>query len=362
MKKQVFKKTVFFLFFLLPISSLLLALPPDEILKKYHKEYPANNKTVLTVQNKYGDVNLENWDMDSVAIDVTITVDYPNREKAQRLLGYLEVNFSSTENKINAVTMIDKQFSRLSRGFWSSEKKFSIDYTIHAPAYLNYHLINKYGDAFINELSGQAIIEISYGHIIINKLYRGNLKPLNNIMLAYSKGSIDTAGWLMLDLKYSRLEISKAKAIAGETKYSKLYTDECSSVVLESKYDTYRFGKLNNLILEAGYGNIKVSEVRKKVSLETKYTGVTIDNIPAGFTSIDVDNGYGGIRLGIASGASYLLKGSTSYCKIGYPQSQRVNKIVKNNSWEVNGTIGTHKNTRSTVNIKSRYGSVILTK
>ncbi len=359
MKKRIFETGIAGIVFLLA-TSFLWALPPDEVLKRYHQAYPANQKTQLNIQNKYGDVNLENWETDSVAIDVVITVEYPDREKAERLLKYLNVSFSASGNQITAITEISSDFSRFSRHFWSNEKKFSIDYTIHAPAYINYNLLNKYGDAFINELNGKADIEIMYGHLKVNRLGRGNTKPLNNITMAYSKGSIDKANWLMLDLRYSRLEINDARALAGETKYSKLYTGDISSVVLESKYDTYAFGKLVNLIIEGAYDNIKADEISKKIVLDTRYTGVNIDHIPSGFNSIEVDNEYGGIHLDIESGASYHLTGNTSYCSIRYPESSRVSRIVRNNSYTVQGLVGKDANTKSTVKIKSRYGTVTL--
>ncbi len=360
MKKRIFSTGLIGIFLLFTVNPFIRALPPDKVIKKIHRGYPAGEKTVLTIQNKYGDVNLENWEKDSVSIDVTITVEYPDREKAQRLLGYLDVKFSGEGNNISAVTVIDSDFSRYSRGFRGDEKKFSIDYTIHAPVYINYNLLNKYGDAFINETGGKVNVEIRYGHLKINKLTRGNQKPLNNITLAYSKGSIEEANWLMLNIKYSRLEINRAKAIAGETKYSKLYTGDISSVVLESKYDTYRFGKLNNLIVEAGYGDIEADEVGKKIMLETRYTGVDVDRIPAGFSSIEVDNEYGHIKLDIDPGASYRLKGSTAYCTIHYPESDRVSRITRTTSSEVDGIVGKDPQPTATVKIKSRYGTIDL--
>jgi hypothetical protein len=344
--------------FILSFATLLTAAPPEEVKKVYHKKYPAGKETVLSIENRYGDVNMINWDKDSVSIEVVVTIDYPPSFKGKDLISYITIDFSYSGNTIQAVTHIDEHFTDK----WyrhDDKKKFRIDYTVHAPAYINFHLLNKYGDVFINELQGHAELEVRYGYIKINKLSRGNQKPLNTLVLAYSKGAIGEAGWLMLQMKYSRLEISRGEALAGETKYSKLSIDKMSSVVLESKYDTYRFGTLNNLVVVAAYGSIKVQEVRKKLSLETRYTGVDVELVPAGFRSIDIDNAYGGIKVGIEPSASYYLKGSTSYCKLNYPTA-RINRIVKNNSAEVNGYVGADHNTSSKVTVRSKYGSVSL--
>ncbi len=339
------------------IAGQLFAGLPEEVKKVYHKHYAADKATILSVENRYGDVNMINWEKDSIVIDVVVTVDYPSA-KARDLISYITVDFSEKGNTISAVTNINEKFS----GKWThndDKKKFRIDYTIHAPAYIHLRLLNKYGDVFINELSGQAELEVRYGFIRINRLSRGHIKPLNTLTLAYSKGTIEEAGWLMLEMKYSKLEINHGKAIAGDTKYSHLTIDNISSVVFQSKYDEFRFGKVNNLVLVASYGDIKADEVRKKISLETRYTGVEIDHVPAGFISIDVDNAYGGVKIRIDPEASYYLKGSASYCKMNYPEA-RVNRIIKNNSSEVSGWIGTDKNSGSRVTIQSKYGSVTL--
>ncbi len=357
MRQKPCKALVTSALFLL-IAGQIFAGLPEEVKKQYHKEYITGPHTILSVTNKYGDVNLINWNKDSLVIDVVVTIDYPAKFKGKPLIEYIHVSFSQSGNKITAETQIDE--NSIERWYSSHDKKkFSIDYTIHAPTYINFQLLNKYGDVFINELSGQADLEIRYGFVRINKLSRGNIKPLNTLTLAYSKGTIEEAGWLMLEMKYSKLEIKHGKAIAGDTKYSHLQIDNISSVVFQSKYDEFRFGTVNNLVLVASYGDIKAGEVRKKISLETRYTGVEIDHVPAGFISIDVDNAYGGVKIRIDPEASYYLKGSASYCKMNYPEA-RVNRIVKNNSSEVSGLIGTDKNSRSKVTIQSKYGSVSL--
>jgi hypothetical protein len=336
----------------------LYGAPPEEVKKVYHKEYAAVPATLVSIENRYGDVNLINWKKDSVVIDVVVTIDYPPKFKGKELIEYITVDFSVSGNTIKAVTNIDEHF--IDKWYrHDDKKKFRIDYTIHAPASINLKVLNKYGDVFINELSGHAELEIRYGYVRINRLLRGNRKPLNTLYLAYSKGNIEEAGWLMLQMKYSRLEISRGTALAGETKYSKLNIDKISSVVLESKYDTYRFGTLNNLVLSASYGSVKAEEIRKKISLETRYTGVEVGHVPAGFSSIDIDNAYGSVKVSIDEKASYYLEGNTSYCKLNYP-SARINRIVRNNSAEVSGYVGDDHNAKATVTVKSKYGSVSL--
>ena len=74
-------------------------------------------------------------------------------------------------------------------------------------------------------------------------------------------------------------------------------------MVAESKYDTYELGVLNNFVVSAGYSNYKVEEITKKFQIESKYTHVKVESIPAGFEKISIENAYGGYKLGIDESA-----------------------------------------------------------
>ncbi|GEM_PF-912824 len=358
MKARVYEITITAAFFLLMAGSVW-AGPAGEIKKVYHRSYPATDNTLLMIDNKFGDINFISGNRDSILIEAVVTIEYPaSYSKGKELIRYITVSFDRSGRKIEAVTTIDNSF--INKWYPRNEKKrFRIDYTVHAPATIDLTVVNKYGDLFINELAGRADLTIKYGYLKINQLLRSNQKPLNHLYLAYSKGTVEKAGWLMLELKYSRLEIGEGQAFAGESKYSELRIERVSSLVMESKYDNYRLGTLNNLVLVASYGTIRVGEVRKKLSLESRYTDVEVDHIPPGFSSIDIDNAYGNVRIRIDEKASYYLEGNTSYCKINHPEA-RINKIVKNGSYEVKGLIGTDPNTRSRVKIYSKYHAVTL--
>ncbi|NOY36663.1 MAG: DUF4097 domain-containing protein [Chlorobi bacterium] len=360
MKKRISNTGVFTLL-VFTAGTLQPAAAQDEISKTYHKEYAVDNQTTLVISNKYGDVNFEDWDKNAIEIDVKISVDLPDRERAQKMLDYLDVEFSQAGSRIEATTTIDNRFSRSGWNRWGKEgKKFSIDYTIHAPASIDAELMNKYGDTFVSKISGHALLSVKYGNLKVNKLTRADAKPLNIIVIGYGKGVIDEAKWLKLDMKYSKLEIGKAQALAGETAYSKLTIDELSSLVAESKYDTYKLGTVKNLILDIAYGHVSANKVTAKVSVESRYTGINIEHIPAGFKSIKIDNKYGSISLGIDEDASYKLKAEAQYCKISVPESSQLSRIVENTSSTYSGIVGKQQNPSSTVSIETRYGSVKL--
>ena len=99
----------------------------------------------------------------------------PNKEKAQRLLDLIDVQFNEGPNEISAKTIIDDKFNFTG---WGDQRRFSIDYTVKMPVDTDLTLSNKYGNTEIDELHGLMNLDIKYGNITAGKLTRGNVKPL----------------------------------------------------------------------------------------------------------------------------------------------------------------------------------------
>jgi hypothetical protein len=356
MKKSDYKPGMFFTISLFLISSTIYA---QEITKEFHKEYTAGTKT-LDISNKYGDVVIQSWNKDQIVIDVKVTVDMPDKERAQRLLELIDVQFSEGVDAISAKTVIDDKFNFTG---WGDSRKFSIDYKIKMPVGTDLTLVNKYGNTDIDELHGLMDLDIKYGNLTAGKLTRGNIKPLSNLNLAYGKGTIDETGWLDLTERYvGSMEITKSQAILLDSKYSKISLGETSSVVGESKYDNIKIENIKNLVLENGYTEVNIGRLTKKLTYSGSYGSFSIDRIPAGFESLDLETHYMGVRLGIEESASYKLDAKVTYGGLKYNENNFKNqkRIIENNSHEVSGTIGNEENPSSKVTVLSSYGTVKL--
>jgi hypothetical protein len=358
MKRQIYKSGL-----LLTCSVFLSAatLVAQEVSKEFHKEYTAGANTTLDISNKYGDVIVETTNQDQITINVKVTVEYPNREKAEKLLSYINVEFSEDGDVLKAKTVIDDKFNF--GGWGGGSRTFSIDYKVIMPSRINFTLANRYGNAELEEISGLVRLDIKYGDLQADNLARGNEKPLNLLTLAYGKADIQSAGWLDVTLRYSgSFMINKAQALSLDSKYSKVRIDNVSSVVGETKYDNLNIEKINNLILDAGYTDINVGELTKKLKFEGGYGSLTVDNIPAGFEMIESDSRYIGVKLGIDDNASYELDARLSYGDLKFNEDnfQHQRRIVENNSSEVAGIVGKESSPSSKVRVTSSYGSVRL--
>jgi len=358
MKKLVFKPG---LILLLSVCLATAGLTAQEVSKEFHKEWTAGASTTLDISNRYGKVVVETSDQNTITINVKVTVEYPNRDRAQRLLDYIDVQFSEDGDLLKAKTIIDEKFNF--SGWGGGSRRFSIDYKVNMPSKINFTLANRYGNSELDKIEGLVKLDIKYGDLLADNLTRGNEKPWNYISLAYGKADIESAGWLDATVRYAgSFRIGKCQSVLLDSKYSKISIDNISSFVGETKYDKVEIENINNLVLDAGYTDINVGKLNKKLKFNGGYGSITVDRIPAGFESIESDSRYIGVRLGIESDANYGLDAKTSYGDIKFDETnfQHQKRIVANNSTETSGIVGKDSDPGSKVYIRASYGSVKL--
>lgn len=359
MKAQKFKLSIFILLILAGFS-LQAKVQDEQVSKTLKKEYAVNTDTELKVNNKFGKVDIQNWDKDQLSIDVLIKVKHRNKEKAQEMLDYITVEFSKEGNVILAETDINRKIDN--SGFIfnfddESAKDYSIDYTIMMPAYLNIDISNKFGDVFINEVTGLALIDVKYGNLKANKIVR-NKKPYSTVELAYSEGIIEECSWLKLDLSYSELEMDKSQALIVMSKFSELYVENVNSVVAESKFGNIEINSVANFVTTSSYTDFKFNEVSKRLDIDTKYGDCEVDYVPPGFEKINITNRYGSVDVEIDESAEYRIKGEASFGDINYPSNGVVSKEEDTNDMSIRGYIGTNPKASAEIFIDTKFGSV----
>ncbi len=347
-------KTVLGLLVIQAIFVLAFTASAEEVEKKFSKEFSAQGKDLLKIDNRYGDVVIENWNENKVSIEVT--VNHPSKDKAEKFMSMIDVFFNENDNTIEATTKIEKNFSFKE----SDDRDFSIDYIVKMPESLNLELINRYGQVEIAKLTGHVNIAVKYGSLYVAELTRGKEEPLNKISLAYSKGNIEECGWCELNLAYvSRLNVDVAKALLVDSKYSKLFVDKLSSMVANTRYDQIEIDLLNNLIAEGAYTGFRLGTVTGKVDISTGYGSISIDKLKDGFKMVDIKAKYCQVKIDVEDNASYKLLLNTAYSGLSFDEdnAEIINRIYDNNRKSVEAIIG-NKDTESTIKVKSNYGSV----
>ncbi|MGD9977631.1 MAG: hypothetical protein AB7S54_06820, partial [Bacteroidales bacterium] len=110
---KVFREISVTLVILLTVSCAFAA--KGRLNKVYDREFNVNAATRLLIQNKYGQVNVENWDKNTISIHVEVKVDNPNDEKAKTMLNAIDIEFSESDNAVSAITSFDEDIIRANK-------------------------------------------------------------------------------------------------------------------------------------------------------------------------------------------------------------------------------------------------------
>jgi hypothetical protein len=279
-----------------------------------------------------------------------VEVEASPKSKAEDKLAKINVDISKSGNTVSVVTDFDEG--------WSKNAKVDIQITIQAPAYLNLTLESSYGDVFIQDVQGLALLDIKYGNLRAGSLSRGNEKPYNKVDLAYSDGTIDIAGWLEAELGYSDLEIVSSSMLFAESKYSKLLGEKTGGIVAEGAYDKYTFDEVDNFVAELRYSGVKFGKLNKKFEVESKYTSIKLLEVDSDFKEINASSSYGNIYVGVEEGSSFKIEALSKYGNVDVNLDGKLSRSKESSSTKVWGTVGTSP--KGSMNLEARYANITI--
>jgi hypothetical protein len=321
----------------------------EEKTKKYHESWPAAGVETLNISNKFGEVKFKNEGGTEITIDVVVTVEGSSERKTSEMLDKISVSFSKSGSTVKAETSISNNYN--------FNGKMSIDYVINTPSDKNLVVSNKYGNTVVNKLNASGDFDIQYGNINANELVAPAGGKMN-IMLAYGKGNVETAGNLNTDISYSNISMGTINDLILESKYSAVEFDKGHIVQIDSKYDKLNFGRVKSVTATTKYTNIRIDYLASVLKVETGYGGIKVNEVAPDFESVSITNSYGQISLGLKN-ASYTVDAKCEYCGISYPEERfKGNRMKENTSFEINGKVGAAGG--GNVMIRSHYGEIKL--
>jgi len=347
MKMRVYKPKSLLLSLLL-ISAVCFSLSAQDARKEYTENYAVNRGVTLDAETRYSDMEIVTWDRNEVDILAVVEVDASSKSRADAALEKIDISISKSGNTISLETELENG--------WSRNVKTEIHITVKAPAYLNLTVENAYGDLFIQEISGLALLDLQYSNLKADALSRGSEKPYNQIELAYSNATIQNAGWVELELAYSDVEINASEMLFVESKYSKLIGEKAGGVVTEGAYDKYFIDELDSFVAELKYSGLKFERLNKTLSVHASYTNTKILELSKNFDEVEASLAYGNLNMTMESGASYKIESESRYGNIKVANGDKLSRSKETTTTKVWGTVGS--NPKGTMKLVTKYGNI----
>ncbi len=342
---------------IIPVLVLIFILEPvyarahDDYTKVINKEYTVNPDAQVILDNKFGQIHCNNWDKNLVTVEVRITVTASSQESANKLLDLVEITCNGSLSQVEVRTVFGKE------GF-SGNNKINVDYVVNMPATVNLNVTNKFGDVFLNELSGKGNLAVAYGNIEANKL----LNTDNVIDIRFGKGSFQYITGAVVSMKYSEMKVVYAGSLFIDSKFSDLKGDKIVSLAIGFEGGKMDIGNSSSITGKSKFSDLSISHLDKKIDLDIQYGNCDVNEIASEFTLISIRNKYADVKIDIPSEASYMLDAELKFCDLDLPEDRVdfTQKITTSTSKSFRATVGKKPNPESTVTVRSEFGNVSL--
>ena len=329
--------------------------------KKISKSFDVSAKDLLKIDNSYGNIDVSTWDQNKVQIDVVIKVNGNDEKKVKEKLEEIFVKFNQSSTGVTAKTYFDEE----NRSWWdvlfgeSNNLNMEVNYSIKAPITNNVHLINDYGNIYLDKLKGNAKINCDYGSIDIGEL----LGDSNYINIDYSRNShIGVVKSAVINADYSEFEIEDAKTIDLNADYSKSKINKVEYLKFNCDYGSLTVDKVRKIEGNADYLNTRIGQVYNSLDLSLDYGNVEIDKIVKGAGDIKIDSDYVGVKIGYDQDQAFNFDINATYGGVNGLDDFNIQKQKKESSKKSYTGYYMSSNTSGNISINSSYGKITFQK
>lgn len=262
--------------------------------KVIEKTFELGDEAEFKIENKYGKVQIMNWDKNVISIEVEVEVRAKKESKAIDVLNEIDVNFLEFKGYYEAITVIgeeDKfwgQMKSKTNSVFSDGNKTKIDYKIYLPSTVDLDIKNKYGDLLLDDHAGDVKIVLSNGDF-----RGGSLDGKTNLTMEFAYATIDHLENAQIKLDHkSELEVGSANAVSIDSRSSRFRIRQAERIDIVSHRDKIRIEKAGLIKVQSAYAYIEIEELWADLSAESRYGSINIDEIyePASDLDLNVEN------------------------------------------------------------------------
>ena len=348
-------------------SGPCFAADDAKLTKVITESYLATSSAELEINNKYGDVIINDWDEDSVSITITITAYGKDEEAAGRLLDRTEIKFNTSASGIQVYTQLSKSDGWL-KDFWNelsgysqtiiSKDQLTIDYQVFMPADMDLELTNKYGDVFLAERRGLTRIDMSNGNMKAEEI-SGDA----HLSFRYGNADINTLASAEIVLKSAELNLDQVQELFMQSNSSTVDLGQVAAADIVSRTDKITIKKLQRLSGQTSFSKLRLMSVEQSVDLDTNYGSTTIERVDHQFTEILIRGNSTDVDLTFDHMAYFAARVVAKEGKFRLPADHGLKQVYTDGTEKFiksSGSLGKINSNPGEVNVDAKGGRVQL--
>jgi len=365
MKRKRMKKVLVYSLILIGLSISAFAgvggKNDTKMSKTVTKVFAVPENGHVRIVNKYGPIQINTWNIDSVKVEITITAWGKNDKSVEKMMRRVDFDFIQSSRYLELRTVLDR-----SSGFFAevwnnigdysktllSQNKLKIEYKVYLPDNLDLEIENKFGDIYFQDYSGKLRIKQSHGNIRASKFSQLDLD------LSFGSADIKSIKDGVLNLKgtecfFHYIENGKITSSSSEVRIS-----EASYLKIDSRSDRkFIIERVEDIRGTSIFSKIEIYQVKDDLRLELNYGELQMGKIASGFSSIDVTSKNTPITIEFEKEASFSLEVQGREDRIVVPGKMKKTYMnEKDNMVTIKGNIGNSPSGK--VKIRSGNGDV----
>ena len=336
------------------------------LVKNISQSFKVEKKSTVELTNKYGDVILQTWDIDSVLVNVKITAYGKNDEILTKNMERVDIEFNSFGDVLTIETILDRNSSMFkevinSLGDYSktliSKNKINIDYELTIPASTLLILDNKYGDVYLESLSQDATIKLAHGDFQAEEL-----TGTSKLELSFCKARIKKLNKAFVDLKGAELNLREGGDIVLTSSSSTFDVRTVQSLKVDSRNDKIHLENVTAVRGFASFSNILVDSMLDRIDMELNYGDLLVHSVNSNFNLVSINTKTADVNISLDMGSyfSTTLIGredrmylTSNFMGLEKNVSTENEKIIT-----LTGTVGMIKPKQSQVRITGESGDI----
>lgn len=260
--------------------------------KELTKQFAVSPETKIEISNKYGKIEINTWEQDSVVIDIKIRVEEKNLSKLEDAIRGIDFDITDSQHYLIVRTDVEKNKSLLSKEFTrfvesvlKSDGNIQVDFTVWMPATNELKVENKFGDVYIDDYLGKVDINLSNGNLKAHD-FEGEL----NLVLSFADATINTINKGYLDCNFSELHVEDAESIRINSKSTEFEFQKVTDLNAESRRDKFRIQEIDAMDATCSFTTIRINKLTDRMNLRSDYGDLDIEKTALDFNVISIES------------------------------------------------------------------------
>ena len=244
-------KTLVTLFNILCLSAITISAWADvDREKTYSKTYQLGPDDEVSIENSFGEVNVQTWNRQEIKVDIIISATAKSDQIVDKMMDAIEIEDRKTSRGVSFRTEIGKINSKGK----NNKQEFRIDYQVNLPAGQKLDLACSFGEIIMPDYAGEIDLTSKFG-----SLEAGKLSDPGRILVEFGKVDVEAMQGGDAVIKFSTGSIDQ---LSGDVE---LDVEFCGDMELSA-------GDLERLDVEASNSTVTLQVPRDFSANYTIYT------------------------------------------------------------------------------------------